>query len=101
MWLGSVLPARDAEETGRIALFFRALDTPISPTEVRKQEHDPARTAVGAATLTVGLLLILAGLFANSMQARSIDAAIGLILAGLGARFLYRARPRKGHQVTV
>jgi SSS family solute:Na+ symporter len=101
MWLGSVLPARDAEETGRIALFFRALDTPISPTEVRKQEHDPARTAVGAATLTVGLLLILAGLFANSMQARSIDAAIGLILAGLGARFLYRARQRKGHQVTV
>lgn len=101
MWLGSVLPARDAEEISRIASFFRALDTPISATEVRRQEHDPARTAVGAATLTVGLLLILASLFTNSMQARSIDAALGLILVGLGSRFLYRARQRKGHQVVV
>jgi len=101
MWLGSVLPARDAEETNRIASFFRALDTPISATEVRRQEHNPARMAVGAATLTVGLLLILASLFTNSVQARSIDAALGLILVGLGSRFLYRARQRKGHQVIV
>jgi solute:Na+ symporter, SSS family len=101
MWLGSVLPAKDANEMSRISSFFRALDTPISATEVRKQEHDPARGAVGAATLTVGLLLILASLFANSTQGRSIDASLGLILVGLGARFLYRARQRKGHPVIV
>ena len=101
MWLGSVLPRRDAEETARISSFFRALDTPISPTEVHRREHDPARTPVGAATVAVGLLLILAALFANSMQARSIDALLGALLAALGARFLYRAKRRKDHPVTV
>jgi len=101
MWLGSVLPVRDAEETGRIFAFFHALDTPISPAEARKPEHDPARAPVGAATLTVGLLLILAGLFAEAIQARVIDAILGLILVGFGARFLYRARQRKARQVTV
>jgi solute:Na+ symporter, SSS family len=101
MWLGSVLPARDAAEMGRIASFFRALDTPISPDEVRRQEHDPAQAPIGAATLAVGLLLILAGLFAHSPQARLIDALLSLILVGFGSRFLYRARQRKGHPVTV
>jgi hypothetical protein len=101
MWLGSVLPTRDAAEMGRIASFFRALDTPISPGEVRRQEQDPAQAAIGAATLAVGLLLILAGLFANSPQARIIDALLGLILVGFGSRFLYRARQRKGHPVAV
>ncbi len=101
MWLGSVLPARDAEETGRILSFFHALDTPISPAEARKPEHDPARGPVGAATLTVGLLLILASLFAEAIQARYIDAILGLILVGFGGRFLYRARQRKARQVTV
>jgi Na+/proline symporter len=101
MWLGSVLPARDAAEMARIASFFRALDTPISPDEVRRQEHDPAQAAIGAATLAVGLLLIVAGLFANSPQARLIDALLGLTLVGLGSRFFYRARQRKGHPVAV
>ena len=101
MWFGSVLPARDAGETSRISSFFRALDTPISPTEVHKQEHDPAGIAVGAATVAVGLLLILASLFTNSMQARSIDAILGVLLMGLGSRFLYRARQRKGHREIV
>ncbi len=101
MWLGSVLPAHDAAEMGRIASFFRALDTPISPDEVRRQEHDPSQAPIGAATLAVGLLLILAGLFANSPPARLIDALLGLILVGFGSRFLYRARQRKGHPVAV
>jgi hypothetical protein len=51
--------------------------------------------AVGAATVTVGLLLILASLFAHSTQARSIDAALGLFLIGLGSRFVYLARKQK------
>ena len=101
MWLGSVLPARDAEETGRILSFFHALDTPISPAEARKPKQDPARAPVGAATLTVGLLLIFASLFAEAIQARFIDAILGLILASFGGRFLYRARQGKGRQVTV
>ena len=42
--------------------------------------------AVGAATVTVGLLLMLASLFAHSTQARSIHAALGLILIGLWLR---------------
>lgn len=101
MWLGSVLPSRDAAETSRIAAFFRALDTPITPSEVRKQEHDPARKAVGAATLAVGVLLIVAGVFAGSLQARFIDAALGVVLAGFGSRFIYRALQEKKQQVTV
>jgi Na+/proline symporter len=101
MWAGSVLPKRDPAETGRIAEFFRALDTPISPSEVHRREHDPARTAVGAATLAVGVLLIVAGLFANSTAARTIDAALGVFLAGFGARFLYKARQQRDKQVTV
>ena len=35
---------------------------------------------------------MLASLFAHSTQARSIDAALGLILIGLGSRFVYLAR---------
>jgi Na+(H+)/acetate symporter ActP len=101
MWLGSVLPARDPQETGRIAAFFRALDTPIALSEVRRAEYDPAKKAVGAATLAVGLLLIFAGLLSSATQARLIDAALGLLLIVLGARFLFLARMRKGHQVTV
>ena len=101
MWLGSVLPVRDAEEISRISSFFDALDTPISPGEVHRQEHDPARAPVGAATLAVGLLLILAGVFAGSIQARSIDAVMGLLLVGLGSRFLYRAKQKKGHPIAV
>ncbi len=95
MWFGSVFLKKDADETSRISSFFQSLDTPISSGEVHRQEHDPARMAVGAATVTVGLLLILASLFAHSMQARSIDAALGLILVGLGSRFVYLARQAK------
>ena len=32
----------------RIASFFRALDTPISPTRFAEQEHDPAQSASGS-----------------------------------------------------
>ena len=95
MWFGSAFLKKDADETSRISSFFRSLDTPISASEVHGQEHDPARMAVGAATVTVGLLLILASLFAHSAQARSIDAALGLILIGLGSRFVYLARQAK------
>jgi SSS family solute:Na+ symporter len=101
MWLGSILPAKNAGEMSRISSFFRALDTPISPAEVHKQERDPARMPVGAATFAVGLLLILASLFTSSTQARSIDAALGLILVGLGSRFLYRARQQKDNQIAA
>src|SRR5690348_12321546 len=95
MWFGSVFLKKDVDETSRISSFFRTLDTPISASEVHRQEHDPARMAVGAATVTVGLLLILASLFAHSTLARSIDAALGLILIGLGSRFVYLARQAK------
>src|SRR6185437_16643512 len=42
LWLGSTLPARDAKEQARIALFFRDLDTPIAPGEVHKDQDDSA-----------------------------------------------------------
>ena len=101
MWLGSILPARDGQETNRIAAFFQALDTPISSAEVRKQEHDSSGTAVGGATLAVGVLLVVAGLLANSKEARWIDVIFGLLLMALGSKFLHRAKTRKTDQVTA
>ena len=95
LWLGSTLPARDAKEQARIALFFRDLDTPIAPGEVHKDQDDSARPALGAGTMVVGLLLVLAGLFARSAEARSIDLTLGLALMGLGVKFLTAARQSK------
>ena len=54
MWFGSAFLKKDANETSRISAFFQALDTPISPSEVHRQERDPARMAVGAATSPLG-----------------------------------------------
>jgi solute:Na+ symporter, SSS family len=95
MWLGSVLPARDLNEQNRIAAFFSALDTPVLPSEMHKQTEDSARPALGAATLVVGLLLVLAGLFAGSAQARWIDLSFGLALMAFGRRFLLVRREKR------
>jgi SSS family transporter len=95
LWLGSTIPARDAKEQARIALFFRDLDTPIAPGEVHKDKDDSARPALGVGTMVVGLLLVLAGLFARSAEARSIDLTLGLALMGLGGKFLATARQSK------
>jgi hypothetical protein len=102
LWLGSVIPEADREEQARIALFFRDLDTPIAPSEVKASSEDSARPALGAATIIVGCLLALAGLVANSPQARWIDLSFGLGLAIFGLTFLRRNRtPRRSFSHTV
>ncbi|HEY6400791.1 MAG TPA: hypothetical protein VI479_05250, partial [Blastocatellia bacterium] len=104
MWLGSVLPARDLNEQNRIAAFFSALDTPILPSEAHTQKDDSARPALGAATMVVGFLLVLAGLFAPSAQARWIDLSFGLALIAFGRRFLrvrLEKREKESESVTV
>jgi SSS family solute:Na+ symporter len=102
MWLGSVLPARDLNERNRIAEFFRALDTPIGTEELSSERRDDgsARPALGAATLVVGLLLVLAGLFAASVQARWIDLSFGFALMAFGIWILW-AKKRESESVTV
>jgi SSS family transporter len=88
LWLGSVLPKTDSAEQEKIALFFRNLDTPVQATEITTSSDDSARPALGAATIIVGFLLVLAGLLANSAQARWIDFAFGFGLAIFGLTFL-------------
>jgi solute:Na+ symporter, SSS family len=88
LWLGSKLPRADAEEQKRIGLFFKALDTPISPAEVPDTDSASSRPALGAATIVVGALLIVAGLVATSSQARWIDLPTGTALVAVGAKFL-------------
>ena len=95
LWLGSVLPAKDPAEQRRIAAFFQALDTPISPDEVPRKNRGSEGPALGAATLVVGLLLIIAGIVSGSQGARLTDLAAGAALSILGAlRFLPRRVPR-------
>ena len=103
MWLGSVIPTRDAQEQARIALFFRNLDTPIAPGEAHKDKNDSARPALGIGTMAVGFLLVLAGLFAHSTEARLIDLALGLGLMGFGGKLLAATRQlkKKDLQITV
>ncbi|MCC7497428.1 MAG: hypothetical protein IT160_07615 [Bryobacterales bacterium] len=94
MWLGSVLPKKDAAEQQRIREFFQALDSPIRPEEAPKKGSGQEGPALGAATLVVGLLLALAGLVATSTTARWTDLGAGVALAAFGVRFLVRARQR-------
>jgi len=92
LWLGSKLPAPDAAEQKRIAVFFKALDTPISPAEVPAAGSGSSRPALGAATIVVGALLIIAGLVSSSSQARWIDLPAGGALVAVGLRFLIRRK---------
>lgn len=95
MWLGSVLPKKDPAERQRILEFFRALDTPIRPEEAPKKGSGHEGPALGAATLVVGLLLVLAGVVATSTAARWTDLCAGAALSLFGARFLVRSRGRR------
>jgi Na+/proline symporter len=103
LWLGSIIPARDPVEQGRIQQFFRALDTPITPSEVQNIRDESSRPALGAATIVVGSLLIIAGILADSAQARWIDLGLGLGLAAMGARFFSSVKEvkTKGCETTV
>jgi hypothetical protein len=82
-------------------LFFLAtpLGTADASYEMQKREDGSARPALGAATLAVGLLLVLAGLFAASAQARWIDLSFGLALMAFGSWFW--AKKRESESVTV
>ncbi len=88
MWLGSILPNRDEAERAKVAVFFRDLDTPVQPSEIGGSSNDSSRPALGAATIVVGLLLVLAGVLARSNAARATDITGGLGLALFGLSFL-------------
>ena len=101
MWLGSVVPARNAGEQGRIAAFFRALDTPIFASEVHGRNGESSQIALAAATIAVGALLAVSGIFAAAMQARLVDGVLGLSMVGLGAKFLLLAKRRRAAEVPL
>ncbi len=103
LWLGSVIPARDAAEQERIAVFFRALDTPVSPSEMRHANQGSARPALGASTLAVGALVIVAGFVSGSSEALWMDLALGAVLAGFGLRFVLATKERlkRGYPKTI
>ncbi|MBO0720325.1 MAG: hypothetical protein J2P41_05865 [Blastocatellia bacterium] len=104
MWLGSKLPSKVAYEQERIAEFFRAMDTPVVSSEMQTEEDGSARPALGAATMAVGLLLALAGLFAESARACWIDLSFGIALLAFGGCFLWvgqEKRERKRDSIAV
>jgi len=88
MWLGSILPKRDEAERAKVAAFFRDLDTPVQSSEIGGSGSDSSRPALGAATIVVGSLLVLAGTLATSNGARWTDITCGLGLALFGLSFL-------------
>ena len=72
----------------KVAAFFRDLDKPVEASEISGSGDDSSRPALGAATIVVGFLLVLAGVLATSVQARWIDITCGLALALFGLVFL-------------
>lgn len=90
MWLGSVIPVRDSVEQKRIAMFFDALDTPVTRSEAPGSSGTAARPVLGVSTMAVGALLIAAGLSAGSEKARWMDLPFGAALAALGSRLIVR-----------
>jgi solute:Na+ symporter, SSS family len=79
-------PAHDAQT----AQFFANLDRPISPEEAPAIGANPAAGVLGLSTLSVGVLLAVAGLLSGSDLARNIDLAAGGLLVLIGI-FLYRS----------
>ncbi len=84
MWIGSRWIAPSPGEPVRIREFFANLDRPLSPEETSGHEVVAPLKAIGAPTIVVGLLLVIAALFVPTPAARYTDLALGAALAGLG-----------------
>jgi SSS family transporter len=93
MVVGTLLYPSSPAEKERIARFFRALDTPIQPSEIPRSTTNPASSILSFSTATVGLLIAVAGMISGSHAARVIDLSAGILLIAIGT--LFRRASRK------
>lgn len=87
MVLGSVLSRPAAGEQERVRAFFEALDRPIGSAEVPACRGDQSAPVLGISTISVGVLLAVAGALSGSATARIIDFVAASILVVVGIRF--------------
>ncbi|HWQ52947.1 MAG TPA: hypothetical protein VN442_04630 [Bryobacteraceae bacterium] len=90
MVLGTLLVRRGEVENGRVVEFFKAIDTPIRSEEVPARKGDSAAPILGLSTISVGVLLGVAGAFSGSATARLIDFAVASVLIAIGVVFRRR-----------
>lgn len=98
MWIGSRWLAPSPGEPERIREFFRNLDRPLSPEETAGQHVITPLKAIGAPTIVVGALLMIAALFVPTPAARYTDLAMGAALAALGVVFFSRQKKDSGRE---
>lgn len=94
MVLWTVWEKKDAKETERIRAFFTRMEVPTE-AERSAQNRGPAPSpffVAGLGVLAMGLVLIVAGLFAETDAGRWINSAAGVALV-LGGGLLYRTKP--------
>lgn len=90
MLMGTVLVRRNERDEARVTKFFEAIDTPIRSDEVPRKRGNPAAPVLGISTISVGGLLVLAGILSGSATARLIDLAVGATLIAIGVAFRRR-----------
>jgi Na+/proline symporter len=80
LYLGSTLLKTTVEEQQRTANFFLKLKTPITANEssVSKGQSQSSALIIRLSTLSVGILLITAGLLSPAPAARGIDCGLGV-----------------------
>lgn len=98
MVLGSLLFPTPAAEQQRTQAFFAAMQHSHSSSRANVSRGNPAGPALAAATLGMGVLIVLAGLISNSVTARNVDSAVGITLIVIG--FLLRRRANS-HKLTA
>ena len=88
MWAGTILFATPPAEQERVRAFFIQYDQP----EIRQSAGVGAGTSLAKTTVAVGGLLALAALLTRTVEARTIDIVVALLLIGIGAVMWMRAR---------
>jgi solute:Na+ symporter, SSS family len=93
MALGSRFFRIPADEQLRTKAFFAAMqhsrvDSPVTAAS----RENPAGPVLGAATLGMGALIVIAGWIAHSNTARTVDSAVGIILVAIGLLFLKKTK---------
>ncbi len=92
MIAATLLFPRSSSATARVNEFFARMDTPIQPDEVPRTTRNPAGPILAFSTISIGLLIAIAGAISGARTARIADSAVGLILVAIGACIGWRAR---------
>jgi SSS family transporter len=94
MALGSRFSRTPADEQRRTKAFFAAMQHSRVSSPAAALRANPAAPALAAATLTMGALIVIAGLISHSNTARTVDSAVGIILVAIGLLLQRRTNRR-------